>query len=219
MNSEQNTLQHSEPVNLAVLEHVSKLPDQEWKHAHLGQDLYRFFGIFNEAFFESQLSAPIISIEGSRVTKLGGYRIGRNGFGAKNHININARHLNQSKVEILSTLVHEMVHQWQHEVTMNAAKPPYHNIEFQKKSLDLGIPSDSYGHQLSISDPFIAVCRANGLEIDEKIINAMALPHRPILRGNSKLKKWSCGCTNVRVAVADFEAMCLKCNNMFVQVA
>ena len=31
----------------------------------------------------------------------------------------------------------------------------------------------------------------------------------------SKLKKWTCGCTNVRVAVSDFRARCLKCGNEF----
>ena len=31
----------------------------------------------------------------------------------------------------------------------------------------------------------------------------------------SKLKKWSCGCQNVRVAIADFSATCNKCGNEF----
>ncbi len=37
-------------------------------------------------------------------------------------------------------------------------------------------------------------------------------------RGDSKLKKWSCGCpVNVRVAVADFRAVCLDCGEQFVR--
>jgi hypothetical protein len=34
-------------------------------------------------------------------------------------------------------------------------------------------------------------------------------------KGKSKLKKWSCGCTNIRVAVKEFEAKCLKCGREF----
>jgi hypothetical protein len=34
-------------------------------------------------------------------------------------------------------------------------------------------------------------------------------------KGKSKLKKWSCGCTNIRVAVRSLEAKCLKCGNKF----
>jgi len=34
-------------------------------------------------------------------------------------------------------------------------------------------------------------------------------------RGESKLEKWTCGCTYVRVAVADFQALCLKCGKVF----
>jgi hypothetical protein len=34
--------------------------------------------------------------------------------------------------------------------------------------------------------------------------------------GHSTLKKWSCGCTNARVAVPDFAAVCLRCDNRFV---
>ena len=38
-------------------------------------------------------------------------------------------------------------------------------------------------------------------------------------KGKSKLKKWTCGCTNVRVAVKEFEAKCLKCGNEFELVS
>ena len=37
-------------------------------------------------------------------------------------------------------------------------------------------------------------------------------------RGTSKLKKWTCSClrpVNVRVAVDDFHAKCLRCGGLF----
>ena len=117
----------AESVNLAVQEHVSSLKKAEWEHAKLGQELYQFFDIFNETFFDGMLSAPIISLDGARITNLGTYRIGRNGFGAKNQIHLNRKHLNRSMIEVLATLLHEMIHQWQHDITGNCGKPPYHN--------------------------------------------------------------------------------------------
>jgi hypothetical protein len=183
----------------------------------LGQTLYRFFSIFNEAFFHGALATPIISLEGDRITLLGTYHIGRNGFGAKNHITLNERHLNKPTVEVLSTLLHEMIHQWQHEMTGKSGTPPYHNVEFQNKAKELGIPSDAYGHQLGMGDTFLAVCQANGIEIDKKAIEQYEMLQKPAVRGQSKLKKWTCGCTNVRVAVPDFQAVCLKCKRKFVR--
>lgn len=208
----------SDPVNLAVQDHVLGLENAVWAYSELGQSLYRFFGIFNEVFFHGALTTPILSLEGARITNLGTYRLGRNGFGAQNHININSHHLNRPILEVLSTLLHEMIHQWQHEMTGNWGKPPYHNVAFRQKARALGIPSDAYGHQLAMGDPFLAVCQANGIEVDPTTIEPSEGRQRVAARGESKLKKWSCGCTNVRVAIPDFEAMCLKCGRKFARV-
>jgi hypothetical protein len=43
----------------------------------------------------------------------------------------------------------------------------------------------------------------------------LKIPPKAKLKGKSKLKKWTCGCTNIRVAVKDFDAKCLKCGNRF----
>jgi hypothetical protein len=45
------------------------------------------------------------------------------------------------------------------------------------------------------------------------------IPPKPKLKGTSKLKKWTCGCTNLRVGIKDLMAMCLKCGNRFEYVA
>ena len=43
------------------------------------------------------------------------------------------------------------------------------------------------------------------------------IPAKAKSKGKSKLKKWSCGCTNIRVAVKYFKAKCLNCGNDFVR--
>jgi hypothetical protein len=40
-------------------------------------------------------------------------------------------------------------------------------------------------------------------------------PPEPSEPGNSIPDSWSCGCTNARVGVADFRALCLKCGHEF----
>ena len=204
-----------ESVNIAIFEHVSTTEESEWEFARLGQDLYRFFDIFNEAFFNGKLTTPILSLDSARIRTGGTYRIGRNGFGAKNYININRRHLDLPMVIVLAILLHEQIHQWQHEITKNYGKPPYHNVEFYKKADELGIPGNKRNKRcqlLGMKAPFLTVCEAHGIDTNGVVIQP---PPESEMKGQSKLKKWSCGCTNVRVAVADFQAVCLKCRRKF----
>jgi len=58
---------------------------------------------------------------------------------------------------------------------------------------------------------FKKLLRRCGVSVPDHEIKAPT--ERP--RGDSKMKKWSCGCTTARVAIADFRARCLKCGNEF----
>lgn len=80
--------------------------------------------------------------------------------------------------------------------------------------------TDERGCHVSVSDPFVHLLRQHGVtfEIPGPGMNTkteIVVPDRPKPKGKSKLKKWSCGCTNVRVAIVDFQAVCLKCGKMF----
>lgn len=64
--------------------------------------------------------------------------------------------------------------------------------------------------------PFLRLLREKGVRVPETA--ALERDRRPRARVGSKLKKWSCGCdrpVNVRDAVTDFRAVCLKCNRLF----
>jgi hypothetical protein len=179
----------------------------------LSERLYTWFDRFNERFFEQKLQTPAISFRTTGIKRLGHYVIGRNDFGLKRNININQLYVNLPLKEILGILLHEMVHQWQVEFRKRKGRGNYHNIEFMKKTEELGIPSSKRGVTLGYGDPFVALLREQG--VNAEITIGRDAPLLIPIPGKSKLKKWSCGCTNVRVAIEDFWAICLKCENEF----
>ena len=114
--------------------------------------------------------------------------------------------------EVLGTLLHELLHAWQ-EVHGTPGKRNHRNAEFQAKARELGLNIDRCGVTgYAAKSPFKELLRQCGVSVpDQKLSLRRTSGHG----GNRELKKWSCGCTNVRVAVADFRAMCLKCGNAF----
>ena len=214
-----------ENVNTAIMSH--ELETEDWDYNNLAQQFYFWFDKFNEKFFEQQLGTPVISFESTDCRVLGHFVIGRNAIGAKWNININERYLNQSFGKLLVTLLHEMGHEWQQEFSKpgKSDKYNYHNKEFQNKMESFGIPCNSHGKTTGIKDPFVSFLNENGVEVEE-------IEHQEeeeediefddnnkiVIGPGSKLKKWTCGCTNVRVAIRDFQAQCLKCGNKFILV-
>jgi hypothetical protein len=172
---------------------------QEWA--------YRFIVEFRLDIEE--LSVCVDRLPSSR---LGHFRVGHNGFGLKGEIAINVRYLTdqESFWRILGTLLHELLHAWQH-THGQASGRCHHNREFRDKARDLGLVVDGKGVTGFADDSrFKNLLRQYGIDVPEGEIN-------PTTRkaGSSKMKKWSCGCTNVRTGVGDFQAQCLKCGKRF----
>jgi len=185
----------------------------------LARELYWWVDFFNIALFKNQsVPVPAISFEKTRVTNLGHYIIGRNAFGIKENININSAHLNRPLWDILTTLLHEMVHSWQ-TLYGKPSNSWFHNKEFQLKILEFGIICNSKGCHHGIGDPFVFLLKKHNVIFNHAIEpdpdGVIKIPPIVKPKGNSKLKKWTCGCTNIRVAVKEFEAKCLKCGNKF----
>jgi hypothetical protein len=204
-----------EATNARIKEH--EIRTKEWMYSELSKELYMWFERFNGRFFDGKLQTAAISFKRTGIRTLGHYVIDRNEFGLKWNINLNSVYLKRPFMEILATLLHEMIHQWQ-ELYGKSGRGSYHNIEYQKKSIELGIPSSARGVRLGYQDPFVSFIRKHGVDAECSLLlveDISQLP--PIGRGKSKLNKWSCGCTNVRVAVKDFRAKCLKCGNRFMQ--
>ena len=209
----------SERINIAIMENEKEAHD--WVLSDHACELYWWVDFFNIAFFrEAAVPVPAISFERTKVSNLGHYVIGRNAFGVRENININRAHLGRPLWDILATLVHEMCHSWQH-IHGNPSKSWFHNKEFQSNMLSLGIVCDKKGCHLGVGDPFVFLLKRHGIEFNLKmeLDGTIKIPPKPKPKGKSKLKKWTCGCTNIRVAVQDLEAKCLKCGNRFELVS
>jgi hypothetical protein len=163
--------------------------------------------------FKLDIAEIALCIDRLPTTRYGHFRRGHNGFGLRGEIAINARYLSgQRQVwEVLGTLLHELLHAWQEEHG-TPGKRNHHNAEFQAKAWELGLNVDRRGVTgYAANSSFKELLRQCGVSVPDHEV--VAPKERP--RGDSKMKKWSCGCTTARVAVADFRAVCLKCGNAF----
>jgi len=212
-----------EATNRTIKEH--EIQTNEWVFSDLSQELYTWFDLFNKRFFENKLQNPVISFQKTRINSLGHFVLDRNEFGLKWNINLNRRYVDLPLIDKLSILLHEQCHLWQQEFgkkKSNGSRNNYHNVEFRAKAYELGIPSSIYGVTLAYKDPFLLYLKEHGVDLKSELFSDDGCCGEFIAKykgfrkkGKSKLKKWSCGCTNIRVAVSDFWAKCLNCGNEF----
>jgi hypothetical protein len=106
------------------------------------------YDLFNERLFGGQLRGCVLTFE-DRGQHFGYYRengfIYREGNQRRDEICLNPRHFlaNTGDLELLQTLVHEQVHQWQFQFGKPSLRT-YHNREWAEKMLSIGlIPSDT----------------------------------------------------------------------------
>ena len=146
--------------------------------------------------------------------RFGHFRVGHNGFGLKGEIAINARYAGGARRwwQILGTLLHELLHAWQH-AHGKPGKRNHHNAEFRAKARDLGLIIDAKGVTgYAATSPFKDVLRIYDVEVPEGEVP----PTVRTIEGRSKLHKWSCHCpVNIRCAVTHLRAECLVCKHEF----
>lgn len=201
-------------VDSSIYSELAKHQQTEsWSWRDVMAVLQTFADHFNVEF---KLDIPEVSLCLDRLDchRYGHFRYGHNGFGLKGEIAINSRYLegNRPFWEVLGTLLHELLHAWQ-QAHGTPGKGNHHNAEFRAKAQELGLLVDKRGVTgYAERSPFKDLLMTFGIETPS---NASWPAVSPV-RGQSKLKKWSCGCTNVRVAIADFQAQCLKCGQAFV---
>jgi hypothetical protein len=189
---------------------------EPWAGQKLIAELQGWAERFNVAF---KLNVPEIALclDRLHVNRYGHFRYGHNGFGLKGEIAVNIRYLfgERASWEVLGTLLHELLHAWQ-QVHGTPGKGNYHNRQFRTKALGLGLIIDRRGvTDYAADSPFKELLRRYGVALPD-------YEFAPVTRrqkGESKLKKWSCRCTNIRVAIADFQARCLKCDHVFLAAA
>lgn len=186
--------------------------DETWNGRELIAELQawadRFIGEF-----KLDIPEVVLCLDQLSRNRYGQFRYGHNGFGLKGEIAINTRYLGKRPMwEILGTLLHELVHGWQ-QAHGTPGKRNHHNTEFREKAEELGLNVDRRGMtNYAAWSPFKELLRRFKVEVpdDEYVSSVKRQP------GESKLKKWSCGCpVNVRVAIREFRAVCLNCGQEF----
>jgi len=115
--------------------------------AALYDSLLTAYNHFNQALFNSQLPPVLFTVQ-KQAGMLGYFMADR--WAATDgklchEIAINPSHIGTSRVfEVLQTLVHEMVHCWQHCYGTPATKG-YHNKEWAYKMMDVGLHPSTTG--------------------------------------------------------------------------
>jgi hypothetical protein len=135
-------------------------------------------------------------------------------------INLCAEYINGGLAELANSVLHEMTHyaNWLDGVR-DCSADQYHNRRFKSRCESVGLvcerhPQQRYGWAVTRLSPEVAqLVRALG--IDERALNLHRIVSPPVTQtGGSKLKKWSCRCTNVWAAV-EVAALCVRCRQRF----
>lgn len=116
-------------------------------------ELHRMFDLFNDEFFDGELSHPVITIQKSRANNLGHFTLSKiwenvDTKEATYEININPIHLDRPADEIAGTLLHEMIHFFHKVNDIKDATNNVHNKKFKTKAEELGFiveKSKKYG--------------------------------------------------------------------------
>jgi len=217
----------SEKINIEIME--NELSATDWSLNSLARELIWWVYFFNTSFFkDKQVPLPALTFEKARVNNLGHYGIGRNSFAVKEQINLNRLHLDRPLWNLLSTLLHEMVHSYEYTYVPEnkRTKSWYHSKAFRDKMESFGIICADNGCHIGLNPkgPFVYILTQHGVSFDEisefningkKSSGTIPIAPKPKVKGKSKLKKWTCGCQIARIGTHDFKARCLICNQEF----
>jgi len=206
---------HSEPI-LQPAAIYPALADHQRNEAWQRRDLMAALQAWAEHLnAEFKLGVPEIALrlDPLPVSCPGQFRKGHNGFGLKGEIAVNTLYLTEDRPpsDVIATLLFLMLQAWQ-QAHGTPAKGNHRNTELRDKARSLGLIVDRNGIVgLARQGALAVLMERHGVAVPEA--EAASIPKRR--PGRSKLKKWTCGCTNIRVAVPDFQGLCLKCRQMF----
>jgi hypothetical protein len=186
--------------------------------------LHNMGEFLNKSIFSKELGCPLekFVLAITHMNALGNYKI-KNGIGFSNEISISPSSLT-SKALMAAVLFHEMVHEYQELYDPRPTRTrAYHDVRFREVSKEY-VPTDKKGQFIGITEKFAALIVSSGLVeteaidldlyCDGKDFERVFLKPKPDKKQPTKMKKWSCGCTNVRCAVA-LKAFCEKCGEKF----
>lgn len=138
---------------------------------------------------------------------------------------IAAEALDKPAEEILLTLTGQMIHHYARHNDKGVLQNEngYHSKRFQHMASMLGIKAEQDGsrgyaklelYTNTVSNQLTETFKKIALDQDIFDMHRKGLKPEDVFKG-SKIKKWTCGCTNIRAAVF-VEATCKICGNDFV---
>ena len=207
----------TEPVAEAIREHETSAED--WQFHGIAARLNHLFDQLNSAFFNGCLPKAVIAIGPDLIVRYGYYRIGRDEIGAKHRIQLNARHFGRSESDVAVTLLHEMLHVYQHLYGVPAQRARYHNKEFCRMALTVGIEAEiDSGRTKAVSHNLRETLRTMGFSEEKALIQGVS--DAPIQRPVRKVM-WQCECGQEIWVERDTpaRAVCQLCHAVFERAA
>jgi hypothetical protein len=190
-------------------------------------ELERGFKYLNDAIFDNSLPSPVITIQSrGRSKNTLGWFMGEAWADLKEdepekkipEITICAESLDRSTLEVFHTLIHEMVHLRNFDRGIkDCSKGGYHNKKFKEacEIIGLDVEKTKKGYSdTSLTSELIDLIKQ--IKVNSAAFDIFRSPPEAKKGPGSKLKKWSCGCTNIRVAT-ELNAICQTCENPFVR--
>jgi hypothetical protein len=168
----------------------------------------------------SELPAPVITIQSQgRKSAFGWFhaQAWSTKDGSVSEINLSAEHLKRPAIEIAETLIHEMCHYVNFlEKLKDCSVDQYHNLKFKSRAEAVGLTvtqSDRFGWaHTALGDELRAT--VEGWHVDEAAFAVFKKGVTKAAKAPTKMKKWRCGCTNIRAAVV-INAICCQCGSPF----
>lgn len=198
-------------------------------------ELERAYSHFNRELFNSGLKPCMITIQKPAHGSILGWtsvdKIWLSRNQAENRLEVNVcPHIFHEPPDIVyGVLLHEMVHVFNcHRGICDCSHGQYHNRKFRDEAIAVGLAVAKLGYRgwakteiakggraeqaiRSLNPKTDVFGYARGL-----LVRSGGNPPEDNHEPRSKLRRWSCGCQNARVAIKDFQATCKKCGKDFV---
>ena len=211
MAMQESTQAEVEYVALAIRKHQVVVPD--WSFRDIARELHRWVGLFDVEFKLERCAVPIFAFRTLR-NAYATYNCGLSDIGTRDTISFDYRDFTRGGPLVLRDLLHELLHLWQQYYGRSGAGN-YHNHEFRRRALDCGLIVDSRGCTSGHTETFTRVLAKHGVRFD--LVDLSPVAEASLYgtrRTELKMKKWYCGCTNVRCATR-LKAKCESCGRAF----
>lgn len=200
--------------------------------------LNRIFDLLNEAFFESELSRPTITIQ-STPKAYGHFSLRDDTWiskkGATHEINIGAGTLSRPIENVTATLLHEMVHYWNYQngIQDTSRGGTYHNRRFKEAAEARGLiiqHDEKYGWTITTpGDVLLQFCLDN--DLTDILLNRnegygirptgtgthSGAPAPVTVKPKSSSRKYVCPCCGMSVrATRAVNIACMDCGKQMV---